>query len=354
MSRANARNKQNGEYSRVDFVCDRYGWPRPSESRGLRSTSSRKCGCKFRATAARTQEGWVLHRHTDPASHTHSHGQSIHASAHPQHRKISDETHKTITDLSKHNAIRGREIRAVVNDHDPESVLTRRDVYNVRAGLRRNALEGYTPSGALIHIFDSMKSQFDLDYRVKWEDDEQTRFLGLVFCFVGGIEFQRYFPDLGFIDMTYNTNVQGLPLYHFACITATGQAVNTIFGVIDNERKESFVFLLQAMKELLAAAYPPVREPLVLLTDHCKEMKAAIDEVFPDTQQQICVFHILKNVRLNAAKKFKRPSDPDSDDEEFDEVLTVAERAALAQRLEQEASGVSAPQQQPRKISHDA
>lgn len=356
VNRHNARNRQgpDKEYSRYDFHCDRYGLPRPSRSTGLRQTATRKCGCKFRATAAKTVDGWVLHRHTDPASHNHNHGQSIHASAHPQHRRISDETRKTITDLSKHNAIRPREIRAVVSDHDPPSLMTRRDVYNVRAHGRREELEGHTPAGALLATFDAMKAQYHLDYRVKWEDDEQTRFLGLVFGFAGSIKMQDYFPDLGFIDMTYNTNVQGLPLYHFACITATGQAVNTIFGVIDNEKKESFVFLLQATKELLAAADPPVRQPLVILTDHCKEMKAALDEVFPDVQQQICVFHILKNVRLNAAKKFKRPSDhPGSDDEEYDnEVLTVAERAALTQRLEQDSAGILAPP--PRKISHDA
>jgi hypothetical protein len=359
--RANGRNKQDGEYSRYDLRCDRYGLPRPSLSVGLRSVASRKCGCKFRATAARSVAGWILHRHTDPASHSHNHGQSLNASSHPQHRKISAETRKTIADLSKHTAIRAREIRAVVSDHDATSVLTRRDIYNARATLRHEALNGRTPSGALIHIFDDMKSEFHLDYRVQWEDDKQTRFLGLVFGFVGSIGFQYNFPELGFIDMTYNTNVQGLPLYHFACITATGQAVNTIFGVIDNEKKESFVFLLQATKELLEAADPPIPDPLVLLTDYCKEMKAAVEEVFPNTQQQICMFHILKNVRLNAAKKFKRPRDPSSDDEEFDdddefdnEVLTVTERAALAQRLERESSGVSAVPGPPRKISHDA
>jgi hypothetical protein len=48
------------------------------------------------------------------------------------------------------------------------------------------------------------------------------------------------------------------------------------------------------------------------------------------------VFYILKNVRFNAAKKFKRPNDPDdSDDEKYDnEVLTVTKRAALVSRLE--------------------
>jgi hypothetical protein len=68
--------------------CDRYGLPVPSVSVGLRSSASRKCGCQFWATAARTEEGWILHRHTDPASHTHSQGQSIHASAHPPSQHI--------------------------------------------------------------------------------------------------------------------------------------------------------------------------------------------------------------------------------------------------------------------------
>jgi len=51
-----------------------------------------------------------------------------------------------------------------------------------------------------------------------------------------------------------------MPLYYLAYITSTGQAVNTIFGIVNNERKDFFVFLFQATKELLTVAEPPIKE----------------------------------------------------------------------------------------------
>ena len=79
-----------------------------------------------------------------------------------------------------------------------------------------------------------MKARGELDYRVKWEDDSNEvtevevsedptdqRFLSLVFGFAGSINFQRQFLKLGFIDITYKTNIYGFPLYHFAAITLT-------------------------------------------------------------------------------------------------------------------------------------
>ena len=49
-------------------------------------------------------------------------------------------------------------------------------------------------------------------------------------------------------------------------------------------------------------------------------MKAAASKVFPDSQQQICIFHIIKNVLINAKKKYRRTNqETNSDDEEYAE-----------------------------------
>lgn len=132
--RANGRNRQDGKHSRYDLRCDRYSSPRPSESVGIRKAASRKYGCKFRATAARTERGvGVLQCHTDPASYSHNYDSSWHASAHPQHCRISQQTRNTVANLSKHNTIRAREIRAIFFNKDPDAVYIRKDIYNVRA-----------------------------------------------------------------------------------------------------------------------------------------------------------------------------------------------------------------------------
>ena len=84
--------------------------------------------------------------------------------------------------------------------------------------------------------------------------------------------------------------------------------------MIDNERRDAFEWLATATLQLRASA--DIEDPAVIITDHCKEIKAALNDVFPVSQQQLYIFHIMKNVMLNSKKKFRTGTAVDSDDEE--------------------------------------
>lgn len=106
-------------------------------------------------------------------------------------------------------------------------------------------------------------------------------------------------------------------------------------------------FLFSATKELRARC--GIHEPLVVLTDQCKEMKAALADVFPDSQQQLCIFHIMKNILLNAKRKYQHGAEPDSDDEEEEENVNepvVLDRSDLV-LLEREKNHNSATGEEP-------
>lgn len=308
VTRQHGKKNKRGEYARYYLVCDRFGQPRFGESAGLRETGTRKCGCTWKSVAKLTQDGWVF-RNSDEPQH-HNHGPSSHASAHPQHRKIAAEVLDTIVNASKHHGIRSREIGALIRDGFPDSSYIRKDIYNARAKIRKEKLGGYTPAGALIKSFD----ENGIKYRVKWADEDETELLALVFTFNGLMDITKQYSDVMQIDLTYNTNCFGYPLYQVAGLTGANTIYNSIFGFIDNERKEAFDWLCQGTHELRAEF--SVEPPIVILTDHCKELKAALLEVFPDSQQQICIYHVIKNVLLNAKKKFKRVESPDFLDEE--------------------------------------
>jgi transposase-like protein len=58
------------------------------------------------------------------------------------------------------------------------------------------------------------------------------------------------------------------------------------------------------------------RSPYVIVTDKDDQIKGALLDVFPDAQQQICRFHINKNVHLKAKTKGKWPRRQAGDDPE--------------------------------------
>lgn len=116
---------------------------------------------------------------SNPDHGQHNHGTNIASSAYPSHRKLTGPIKATAESASRRVGIRARDVRAIVQQQHPESSLTRKDIYNARARINRDNLKGYTPTAALIKLFD----EGGILYLVKWADDEPYRLLGLVWTF---------------------------------------------------------------------------------------------------------------------------------------------------------------------------
>jgi hypothetical protein len=254
---------RKGRLLRYTIACDRHGDPKPKGA-GLRQRQSRKCGCKWNVIAeaipAKDYQ-WSLRWPIDPIHTEHNHPPSTDPSAHPTHRKLTDAIKATVESTSRRVGIRARDVRSVVDEQHPDSVLTRRDIYNARALVNREKLGGYNPTAALIKLFDEKV----IPYVVKWSDAEPTRLVGLVWTFPYCIKMWKRFPEVIGFDNTYNTNRFKLPLFQVTGQTCLGTVFNAAFGLIDNERLEGFQFLADAIRQL--AAKNNIRSPDVIITD---------------------------------------------------------------------------------------
>ncbi|KAM4061687.1 MULE transposase [Hirsutella rhossiliensis] len=189
----------------------------------------------------------------------------------------------------------------------PGTVYMRRDIYNARALLRRENLGGMSPTAALIKLFDER----GIPYIAKWSETEPDRLVGLVWTFPYCIRMWKRFPEVISFDNTYNTNRFKLPLFQATGQTCLKSVYNAAFGLIDNERREGFQFLAEGIRQLFERH--GIQLPNVVITDFDQQMKAALEDQFPDAQQQLCIFHINSNVLLNAKRKWKHAKE-DSDE----------------------------------------
>ena len=82
--------------------------------------------------------------------------------------------------------------------------------------------------------------------------------------------------------------------------------------MIDNERREGFQFLTEAVRELTERHGVPL--PDVVITDYDQAIKEALDNQFPDSQQQLCIHHVNANVLLNAKRKWKNAKESEESD----------------------------------------
>ncbi|KJZ70946.1 hypothetical protein HIM_09650 [Hirsutella minnesotensis 3608] len=139
----------------------------------------------------------------------------------------------------------------------------------------------------------------------------------------------KRFPEIVSFDNTYNTNRFKLPLFQVTGQTCLKSVINAAFGLIDNERREGFQFLTEAVKELSDRHGIPL--PDVVITDYDKAMKEALDSQYPDSQQQLCIHHINANVLLNAKRKWKNVKE-DGESDEGDSSGSDQTRASLSPR----------------------
>ncbi|OAQ59514.1 Zn(2)-C6 fungal-type DNA-binding domain-containingprotein [Purpureocillium lilacinum] len=300
-------HSHKGRKIRYSFQCDRFGQPRAAEGAGIRQRRSRKCGCRWMVIAEAKEEGkWLLREHANPEHSQHNHGRSIGPSAHPSHRRLTAAVRATVESTSRRVGIRARDVRAVVQEEHPETVFTQRDIYNARALINCDKLDGYTPTAALIKLFDEKK----IPYLVKWTDNNSNRLLGIVWTFPYCLQMWKRFPEVISFDNTYNTNRFKLPLFQATGQTCLGSIYNAAFCLIDNERREGFQFLSESVRQL--AARHMIRQPDVVITDFDDAMKAAIDDQFPEAQQQLCIHHIISNVLLKAKQKWVTDHEHDS------------------------------------------
>jgi len=109
------------------------------------------------------------------------------------------------------------------------------------------------------------------------------------------------------------------------------------FGLIDNEQRPSFDFLFNGMEELRVKINAAL--PGVLVTDRDERMKGAAAAIWPRTIQQLCIFHVLKNVQTNLAKKWKKTLA----EEEASDRDDLTDTAAVAPEEAEEDQGLEKP-----------
>jgi len=219
--------------------------------------------------------------------------------------------------------IRVRDQMQMIKQAHPGVVLKDQDLWNARHRQYRQDLGGLTATGSLIKLLDEDR----IDYEVSWNPHDPDRVLGLVWTPKSAQKLWKQFPTVLGFDNTYKTNYLGYPLFVGIGMTNLGTPFNTIFGLIDTEERQAFDFLAQSVASLCAKTRASI--PRVIVTDRDMNQKATLAAVFPDAQQQSCIFHIMSNIKVHIRSDWVRA--PTADIEDEDAHLTQAQRRAQCQ-----------------------
>ena len=94
-----------------------------------------------------------------------------------------------------------------------------------------------------------------------------------------------------------------MPLLQIGGLTGLHTNFSVAFALTSMEDEDSFFWALSQLKEM--SEYHNIPSPLVIVSDYDKAFKNAAQKVFETSQQQLCVWHILKNVVHNIKQKWE-------------------------------------------------
>ncbi|XP_052732392.1 protein FAR1-RELATED SEQUENCE 5-like [Vigna angularis] len=99
------------------------------------------------------------------------------------------------------------------------------------------------------------------------------------------------FGDVVSFDTTYLTNKYDMPFAPFVGVNHHGHSILLGCGLLSSEDTASFVWLFQCWLRCMRN-----KSPQGIITDQCRAMANANEQVFPDTRHRWCLWHILKKL----------------------------------------------------------
>ena len=139
--------------------------------------------------------------------------------------------------------------------------------------------ESYVSWSRIRHDSDIMRD-------INWAHPDSVKLLNL-------------FPIVLIMDITYKTNKYRLSMLEIVGMTSTECTFEVAFAYIESERKEKIYWVLEKLKGMF------IKEglfPQVILTDRDLALMNAIENVFLNSVNLLCQFHIDKNVGAKCKK----------------------------------------------------
>ncbi|CAN1143527.1 Protein FAR1-RELATED SEQUENCE 5 [Linum perenne] len=165
---------------------------------------------------------------------------------------------------------------------------TPKDVENAIQALRKNVILGGDANTTLGYLAGRREADPGFVYNYTVSENKQ---LGNLFWSdaISRSDY-GYFGDVLAFDACYKLHKYNNPLVMLIGVNHHHQSV--IFGgaFLENERNESYIWLLQTFLQCMGG-----KKPVSVITDGDKAMRHAIGEVFPEAAHRLCSWHIDRN-----------------------------------------------------------
>ena len=301
-ARTSGRDR-HGFNTYVEVRCQSSGTYKPVPNvKGRYKTSTKKTDCPFFTKIRFNRSGNCYQCEIISDNHNHDPiDDLIGASRHRRYtqekfgvRKLKD----LVKERSKSSSTTAREVARLISAEHPEVEIIDEDVHLIRREIRLQEYGPYTATQAFLRLLKEDKRIFYYDV----DRDEYGRLCRFFWVYEDHLVQWKKNAEVLLMDNTYKVNRFNLPLFEITGVTALNTNFNCGYCLAAREDTGTFTWILTRLKIVLGRA--EIAEPAVVLTDFDQALKKALSEVFSETQQQLCFWHIMKNVAMHCKKKW--------------------------------------------------
>nr|KAJ0184863.1 hypothetical protein LSAT_V11C900471780 [Lactuca sativa] len=223
---------------------------------------------------------------------THNHEPSTDISGHPSFRRLSPNDVQSVKNMTL-SGIPLRQILSSLSQGNPNLPAVSRTIYNLKAKIRKESLGNRSMVNALFEEFEKEGFIYDILH------NSIEHITHLFIAHPLSIKLAKSFSNIFIMDCTYKTNKYNMPLLDIIGVSCFNTSFYYGFVFLEREDEDSYIWALSVFKKTLEN-----REPSVIMSDRELALMNAINMVFPNTTNLLCIWHIEKNVLANCKKRW--------------------------------------------------
>ncbi|KAJ7946140.1 Protein FAR-RED IMPAIRED RESPONSE 1 [Quillaja saponaria] len=293
------RSKKSKEFIDAKFACSRYGVTPESDSGSSRRSSVKKTDCKACMHVKRRPDGkWLVHEFIKEHNHELIPALAYHFQIHRNVKlaeknnidilhAVSERTRKMYVEMSRQSG-GCQNIGSLRSDITCE--LDRNRYLSLDEGDAQVMLEYFKRIQK-----DSPNFFYALDL------NEEQRLRNLFWVDAKSRNDYISFSDVVSFDTTYIKSNDKLPFSPFVGVNHHCQPMLLGCALVADETKPTLVWLMRTWLRAMDG-----RAPKLIITDQDKALKAAVEEVFPNTHHCFSLWHILERVPENLSPVIKQ------------------------------------------------
>jgi hypothetical protein len=323
--KAGFNNDRAGRF-RIGFLeCARGGRKRVKADSQYES-SSKKCGCMYKIRI-NVRDG-DFYGTVIKSAHNHLLATNgWHLNTHARNALKDPDIARQVETLARDPRQSARTIAATIRNTIDVPITSKK----IKSYLDTRHLQELGPFSTWQRFLKELDDDSDVEYRTR--RDAEDRIDGIVMVFSWQKEMWSFNPEVLVFDNTYKVIRYNMPLLQICGVSCIQSNFSAGFGLLGGEGQEYFEFALSAWRDIVGlgpydAATAGPREPRVCISDCDIRYKNAATIYFPASQQQICSWHIAKNVLKNSKENWGRSGTvsvqvesaepPESDDSDDD------------------------------------